>query len=104
MLELKQQIAPEMLDLARQAGRTGEPILRHMAYNFPDSGLETTMDQFMVGDDILVAPVLTRGARERTIHFPAGKWLGDDGSVVDGPCELDVNAPLERLPFYRKHG
>jgi len=97
MLELKKQIAPEMLELARQAGRTGEPILRHMAYNFPDEGLETVMDQFMVGEDILVAPVLQKGARKRTIRFPTGKWLGDDGSVVEGPCRLDVPSPLERL-------
>ncbi|MBB6633389.1 TIM-barrel domain-containing protein [Cohnella thailandensis] len=76
--------------------------MRHMAYEFPDAGFERVTDQFMLGSDILVAPVLKKGAATRRIAFPPGTWLGDDGRRVEGPCELEVDAPLSRLPWYRK--
>jgi len=91
-------------ELALQAGVTGEPIMRHLAYMYPDMGYEAVMDEFLLGDRILVAPVLEQGAVRRSILFPPGTWVGDDGSVVTGPCELEVEAPLERLPWYRIGG
>lgn len=92
------------LELARHSAETGEPIMRHMAYAYPDGGFEDVADQFMIGDTLLVAPVVTQGARSRTIHFPKGEWLGDDGSKVQGPCVLEVAAPVSRLPWYRLIG
>ncbi|QHT59803.1 glycoside hydrolase [Paenibacillus lycopersici] len=89
-------------ELAKQAAMSGEPIMRHMAYVFPEAGYERVTDQFMLGSDILVAPVLQQGAVTRTILFPDGNWLGDDGSRVTGPCEAEVEAPLSRLPWYRR--
>jgi len=102
MAKLHAELGDTFLELARHSARTGEPIMRHMAYVFPDEGFEGVTDQFCVGDDVLVAPVIVKGARSRTVRFPAGKWLGDDGNVVDGPCELTVDAPISRLPWYRK--
>ncbi len=89
-------------ELVRQSAVSGEPIMRHMAYVFPEGGYELVTDQFMLGNDILVAPVLKKGALTRRIIFPDGTWLGDDGSQVAGPCEVEVEAPLSRLPWYRK--
>ncbi len=91
-----------ILALARHAARTGEPIMRHLAYVDPDGGHEQVLDQFMLGNDLLVAPVVTKGATSRTVRFPAGLWLGDDGTRVVGPCEQLVEAPLERLPWYQR--
>jgi alpha-glucosidase (family GH31 glycosyl hydrolase) len=88
--------------LADHAAKTGEAIMRHMAYEFPENGYESINDQFMLGSEILVAPVILKGATERAVVFPEGKWIGDDGSVVKGPCSEVVNAPLSRLPWYRR--
>ncbi|PYI53949.1 glycoside hydrolase family 31 protein [Paenibacillus flagellatus] len=99
---LHAELGEEIAALAEQCAASGEPMLRHMAYEFPEAGLEEAADQFMLGGDILVAPVVTKGARSRTVAFPAGTWLGDDGSVVQGPARLEVEAPLSRLPWYRK--
>ncbi|QNK57247.1 glycoside hydrolase family 31 protein [Paenibacillus sp. PAMC21692] len=99
--KLHAALGDTFLELAKHAAATGEPILRHMAYVFPEVGFEGIIDQFMVGDTLLAAPVVEKGARSRKIHFPAGEWLGDDGSKVFGPCVLEVNAPLSRLPHYR---
>ncbi len=100
--KLHAELGETIAALAEHAAKTGEPIMRHMAYVFPDGGYEQVKDQFMLGDDILVAPVLEKGATKRTILFPEGTWLGDDGSEVAGPCTKEVDAPLSRLPWYRK--
>ncbi len=101
MVRLRIRLGPTILALARHAAMTGEPIIRHMAYVFPDAGMETVLDQHMLGDRYLVAPVLTKGAVTRTIRVPAGMWEGDDGSVLVGPNEVAIDAPLERLPWYK---
>ncbi|MBB6729799.1 glycoside hydrolase family 31 protein [Cohnella zeiphila] len=99
---LHARIGSEIVELARQATVSGEPILRHMAYEFPEEGLETVQDQFMLGGSLLVAPVVEKGARARKVAFPAGTWEGDDGSVVAGPAIREIDVPLGRLPYYRK--
>ncbi|GIP17344.1 glycoside hydrolase [Paenibacillus montaniterrae] len=92
----------EILQLAMHASRSGEPIVRHMAYEFAEAGMEHVKDQFMLGDSLLVAPVIVKGMRERNVVFPAGTWIGDDGSVVVGPTTKQIEVPLSRLPYFRK--
>lgn len=93
------------LKLAKEASKTGEPIVKPMALAYPDAGYETIKDQFMLGNDILVAPVVEKGARSRKVIFPDGKWKGDDGSIVKvkrGGKTIEIQVPLERLPYYTK--
>ncbi|WP_409341548.1 glycoside hydrolase family 31 protein [Paenibacillus sp. MBLB4367] len=99
---LHAQFGDEIMALAQQAAETGEPIMRHLAYVYPEGGYENVNDQFMLGDSVLVAPMLAKGAASRSVAFPPGSWRGDDGSTVEGPCVRDVNAPLSRLPWYRR--
>ncbi|QJD83898.1 glycoside hydrolase family 31 protein [Cohnella herbarum] len=101
-VKLRLRMGPELLRLAEEAGRLGTPILRALEFVFPGQGFERVKDQFMLGERILVAPVLAKGAKERVIVFPEGLWLGDDASCVQGPCERTVDAPLSRLPWYRR--
>lgn len=90
--------AGKFTGLAQAYRETGEPIVRYMEYVFPHQGLAAVTDQFMLGEDVLVAPVLEKGARERRVVFPAGVWRGADGTRVTGPCERTVAAGLERSP------
>jgi alpha-glucosidase (family GH31 glycosyl hydrolase) len=100
-IEIRERLASTILDLVASSATTGEPILRPMSYVFPDSGLAGINDQFMLGENILVAPVCTKGARSRKVSFPVGNWVGDDGEVIVGPCLRDVEAPISRLPWYQ---
>ena len=59
-------------------------------------------DQFIVGDDLLVAPVVGQGQRERTVYFPPGSWTDEQGKVFKGPGSAKVLAPLEVLPYFRR--
>jgi alpha-glucosidase (family GH31 glycosyl hydrolase) len=100
--KLHSRLGSEILEIAKQAAQDGEPMIRHLAYSFPGMGYEEIHDQFMLGEWILVAPVICKGAVSRSITFPPGSWKGDDDSLVEGPCTLVVDAPLHRLPWYRK--
>ncbi|BBH22021.1 glycosyl hydrolase family 31 [Paenibacillus baekrokdamisoli] len=98
--KLHVQFGERIRRLAEQAAVEGEPIIRMMEYVFPGNSYETIVDQFMLGDRILVAPVLQKGATERTVSFPPGIWFGDDGSQEEGPCTKVIKAPINRLPWY----
>ena len=77
---LHAEFADAIVALAREAAETNEPIIRSMEYVFPDQGLEDVRDQFMLGDDVLVAPVLEQGAHARLVQIPAGEWEGFGGA------------------------
>ncbi len=102
MALLHEELGPEILRLAEGSAKSGEPMVRALAYAYPEAGFEKIKDEFLLGDDILVAPVLAKSARSRTVVFPRGTWKGDDGSTVTGPKTIEVPAPLGRLPWYRR--
>lgn len=101
MANLHAQFGEEILALAHRSAETGEPIVKPMAWFWPDAGYELIQDQFILGDDLLVAPVVESGARSRTVVFPKGIWIGDDDTEVVGPVSIEIDVPLERLPYYR---
>lgn len=102
MALLHQQMGENILEIAQELACTGEPIMRHLEYAFPGRGYHAVNDQFLLGDNILVTPVVTKDARSRKVIFPPGTWIGDDGSQVDGPVSLEIQVPLSRLPWYRR--
>lgn len=102
--KLHEKLGPEIMALAKRSAATGEPIVRSLEYQYPNRGYNAITDQFLLGEEILVAPVLQKGATSRTVVFPPGTWRGDDGKVVQGPAEQTVNAPLMRLPWWRRVG
>ena len=101
-LALRQKFAPRIAALAEKTGKDGEPILRNLEYNYPGMGYAGIIDEFMMGDELLVAPVLKKGAISRKVVLPPGKWSADDGQVYDGPATIEVAAPLSRLPYFVK--
>ena len=100
LVALRQKFAPKFVELARRAGETGEPMMRYLEYAYPGIGYAEIRDQFLMGDDLLVVPVLEKGAKTRRVVIPPGRWLGDDGKEVVGPATVEVAAPLERLPHF----
>lgn len=107
-----------IFDLAVESAGSGEPIVRSMEYVFPHQGYADVSDQFLLGDSILVAPVIESGARSREVAFPPGRWQrmqvqfewdgGEPelelipGVVVEGPIQQTVEARLDELPFFVK--
>lgn len=95
-------LGQKMLELARHAARTGEPIVRHMAYEFPGQGFEMEQTQFMVGKELLVAPVLEKGATNRTVALPKGIWHAWNGQQFEGGKTITVPVTLRDIPSFRK--
>ena len=98
---LRMTFTPRILALARASAASGEPMLRHLAYVFPEGGYENVRDQFMMGDDLLVAPMVRPGA-SRTVRIPKGKWKADDGRAIEGPADVTLEVPLARLPYFER--
>ncbi len=98
---LRMRFTPSILSLAQASAASGEPMLRPLAYVFPDGGYETVKDQFMMGNDLMVAPMVAKGT-SRTALIPKGRWRADDGSVVEGPACITLNVPLARLPYFER--
>ncbi len=101
MVRLHEKFAPYILEYAKKASQTGEPIVRHMEYAFPNEGFENCLDQFMLGEDYLVAPILQKG-NKRVVRLPKGKWIDDLGVVREGGKSYEIDAPIERLPYFKK--
>ena len=98
----QEKFAAKFVELAKECGKTGEPMIRHMDYMFPDSGYGKILDQFVMGDFLMVAPQVEKGVATREVAIPPGKWIADDGIVVTGPKRVMVKTPLERLPYFEK--
>lgn len=98
---LHEQMGSYILQWARHASQTGEPVIRGMEYMFPHQGFANCKDQFMLGDDYLIAPVVT-SQDIRTVKLPKGVWIDDLGKKIKGPKEIRIKVPLDRLPYYKR--
>jgi len=105
LLALREELRPYIIDQMREANLTGAPVMRPLYYDFPDDQQCHVGDQFMFGSQIMVAPVLEAGKRSRSLYLPGGaKWReGDTDKVHRGGVWIEVDAPLDRVPyFYRE--
>lgn len=96
------KIGDIIMELAKNASKTGEPIVRCMEYEFPNQGFETVTDQFMLGDSILVAPVLEKGVLTRMVKLPHGEWYDNYGIKYRGGTIAEVSAPPGSVPVFTK--
>jgi len=105
-LELRYRLLPRILTLAREATVTGAPIVRPLAWIAPTHAASLACDdQFLLGDDLLVAPVLEEGAMSRTIALPPGEWFAwDSADLHAGDQRLTIPVTLESLPLYVRAG
>jgi alpha-glucosidase len=99
-IKLRQKMMPQIIEVMRHSAKTGVPALRPLAYNFPGKGYENIKDEFMMGDDILVAPVVTEND-ERTIVLPPGDWYFQNKKWKGGKA-YTINVTLNELPVFVK--
>ncbi len=88
--------------LIEHAADTGDPILRPLAFHHP--GYESVHDQFLLGADILCAPVIEPGAASRQVLLPPGNWRSWSGQLDSGPAEVTVDVSLDTIPYWRRPG
>lgn len=105
-LVLRYALMPYWYTLAWQASLTGEPLVRPLWWQEPGNrALWEIDDEFMVGNALLIAPVLEDGQRKRTVTLPSGQWYDLWGNEVhDGNDEIELETPLERIPVLVRAG
>ena len=107
LLALRERLRPYIDAQMGQASLTGVPVMRPLFVDFPtDTKCWSVEDEFCFGPDLLVAPVLELGARERRVYLPAGAFWTDTatGIVHSGGTLVDVSAPLNRIPVFARDG
>jgi alpha-glucosidase len=102
----RRRLLPYFVTLAHLARRTGAPYVRPLWWNAPeDRALRDCEDAFLLGDGLLVAPVLDPGADRRAVQLPRGRWYDTvTEQVYEGPAQVFVDAPLSRIPVLARAG
>ncbi|MCX4593505.1 glycosyl hydrolase [Streptomyces sp. NBC_01549] len=102
----RRRLLPYFMTLAQLARRTGAPYVRPLWWAAPeDRSLRDCEDAFMLGDCLLVAPVLDHGADRRAVQLPRGRWYDTvTEEVYEGPAQVLLDAPLSRIPVLARAG
>ena len=106
LARLHERAVPLILRLWRDANRTGVPPTRPLWLAYPWDRQAADQDQeWLLGPDLLVAPVVREGASGRRVYFPTGCWRSPDGKrTIRGPRTELVAARLSALPYFIRCG
>jgi alpha-glucosidase/alpha-D-xyloside xylohydrolase len=105
-LELRYRLMPYLYSAVRECAQTGLPIIRALWLHYPDDPDAIARgDQYLWGRDILVAPVVEKGATSRRLYLPRGTWYDFwTETPADGGREIDRAVDLETMPLYMRAG
>ena len=105
-IEMRYQLFPYLYTHFREHVRTGVPVIRNLFfYDQTDAECLKFGDQFFYGDDLLVCPIVTEGAKTLQVYLPRGEWYDFwTGEKHAGQKKLRVKAKADRLPIYVKAG
>ncbi|HEX3558887.1 MAG TPA: glycoside hydrolase family 31 protein [Pyrinomonadaceae bacterium] len=106
-IELRYRLLPYLYTLFREHTATGAPVMRPLWFEYPDDARTYLVeDQYLVGRDLLVAPVVTESVTKRKVYFPKGdRWVDWwTGKLYEGGQEVEIDAPLNRLPLFARAG
>ena len=88
-LLFRASVAEYMENLVKESAKTGEPIVRHLEYQFPRQGFSDCDDQFMLGPKYLIAPCVDGGPK-RMVRLPKGRWTDKAGKTFRGPLVTEA--------------
>ncbi|MER5416663.1 glycoside hydrolase family 31 protein [Streptomyces virginiae] len=102
----RERLRPYFVTLAHLARRTGAPYARPLWWGSPEERqLRDCEDTFLLGDALLVAPVLECGADRRAVRLPRGRWYDTaTGAAYEGPGQILLDAPQGRIPVLARAG
>ncbi len=118
-IEWRYRLLPYIYNLFREASLIGAPIMRPLVWHYPaDANTHNLNDQFMLGPDLLIAPILAPGLTARAVYLPKGRWYRWHSSTstslalrsvsahdaIVGPAHIVAEAPLEDMPVFVRGG
>jgi alpha-D-xyloside xylohydrolase len=105
--DLRYRLMPYIYSAAWGVTSKGETLMRALPLEFTsDPGARGVSDQFMFGPSLLINPVATGGATQRTVYLPDGSnWVDFwTGKGVKGGQSITADAPLDKMPIYVRTG
>ena len=105
-LKLRYALLPYLYTALEEAHRTGVPPFRPLLLNYQDDPSTYNLDdQFMVGDDLLLAPIVKPDVTRRLVYLPAGSWYDYwTNKKYAGGTMISVEAPLDVAPMFVRGG
>jgi alpha-glucosidase/alpha-D-xyloside xylohydrolase len=105
-LELRYRMLPYTYTAVRECCDTGLPIMRALWLHYPDDAAAVARgDQYLWGRDVLVAPVVEKGASSRRLYLPRGTWFDFwTEERAEGGREIERKVNLETMPLYVRAG
>ena len=105
-IELRYQLLPEIYNVVAESAATGLPAMRPLVLEYPDDtrtwGLD---DEFMLGRDLLLAPVLQEAERQRDLYLPKGEWFDFwSGRRYEGGKGARIPVTLDTIPIFVRGG
>jgi len=105
-IRLRYRLLPYIYTAFWQASQTGQPIMRPLLLEYPDDWLAVgTNDEYLFGNDLLIAPIVKDYDESRSVYLPKGTWIDywTDRRYV-GPATVQVQSPLDRMPLFVRGG
>ncbi|MCU1266936.1 MAG: Alpha-glucosidase [Acidobacteria bacterium] len=105
-LKLRYRLLPFLYTTLEEAHRTGAPLFRPLVLNYQDDANTYNLDdEFMIGADLLVAPIVKPDVTQRLVYLPKGVWYDYWTSrKYDGGSMIRIDAPLETVPMFVRGG
>src|ERR1700730_14932080 len=105
-LKLRYRLLPFLYTTLEEAHRTGVPLFRPLVLNYPDDPNTCSLDdEFMIGDDLLAAPVVKPDLTKRLVYLPRGIWYDYwTNKKYEGGTMISADAPLETVPMFVRGG
>ncbi|TFD78994.1 hypothetical protein E3T54_05645 [Cryobacterium sp. Sr8] len=102
LIEVRERLVPYLAEQARRTIATSAPLMRALYFDHPhDENVWAHPLQWMLGDDLLVAPVLEAGATDWLVYLPAGDWVDAwTGETLAGGRTVSRPVPLDEIPVY----
>jgi alpha-glucosidase len=104
-LDLRYRLLPYMYTAFIRATQDGTPVMRAMAFHDQsDPHLRGSDDQYLLGPDLLVAPIVEKGSTSRKVKLPKGEWFDWWSNASHQTREHSADAPLDKIPVYARAG
>ncbi|MRH44197.1 DUF4968 domain-containing protein [Aquibacillus halophilus] len=105
-IQLRYKWMPQLYSLFQSASTSGAPVMRPLLMEYPnDAKTYNLNDQFMIGDNVIVAPVMSPGITDRAVYLPSGDWVDYvSGEAYSGNKVHLIHAELDQLPIFIKQG
>lgn len=106
-IDVRQAMRDYVRSIMEQAHQEGDPVMRPLFYEFPEDPVCWVLDySYMLGSDLLVAPIVEQRAMEREVYLPEGaQWVhASTGTEYQGGQKVRVEAPISSIPVFLRDG